>query len=288
MQDSIVYINGLFTPLKNAKVSILDRGFCYGDGLFETMRAYKGNIFRPDQHLDRLLRSLPLIFIDLPMTRQEVKAVVQETLDRNKFNNAIIRLTVTRGINELSFQIDPEASPTLVIHARRHQPLPKAIYSKGVQITLLTLQAPNLPGVNRSLKSCNFLSNVMLREISQRKGSMEGIIVDPVLGVTEGATSNLFIVKQGVLKTPAVSNGVLEGITRRAVLEIAMNHKVPVEKGLLLAEDVLTADEVFITNSGIDIVPVVRVDDTSIGNKRPGILTRFLQDEFLKCVEEAC
>ena len=288
MQDSIVYINGLFTPLKNAKVSILDRGFCYGDGLFETMRSHKGNVFRPDQHLNRLFRSLPLIFIDLPMTLQEVKAAVQETLDRNKFNNAIIRLTVTRGINEPSFQIDPEVPPTLVIHARPNQPLAKAIYREGVQITLLTLQAPTLPGVNQSLKSCNFLSNVMLREISQRKGSMEGIIVDPVLGVTEGATSNLFIVKQGVLKTPAVSNGVLEGITRRAVLEIAMNHKVPVEKGLLLAEDVLTADEVFITNSGIDIVPVVRVDDTSIGNKRPGILTRFLQDEFLKCVEEAC
>lgn len=286
MQDSVVYINGLFTPLKNAKVSILDRGFCYGDGLFETMRACKGNVFRSDHHLERLFRSLPLIFIDLPMTRQEVKAVVQETLNRNKFKNAIIRLTVTRGINEPSFQIDPEVPPTLVIHARPHHPLPKSIYRNGVQISLLTQPAPSLPGVNKSLKTCNFLSNILVREISQRQGSMEGIIVDPILGVTEGATSNLFIVKQGVLKTPAVNNSVLEGITRRVVLEIARDHKIPIEKGLLTAEDVLTADEVFITNSGIDIVPVVRVDNTSIGNKKPGILTRFLLDEFLKCVEE--
>ena len=286
MQDSVVYINGLFTPLKNAKVSILDRGFCYGDGLFETMRAYKGNIFRSDHHLERLFRSLPLIFIDLPMTRQEVRAVVQETLNRNNFKNAIIRLTVTRGINEPSFQIDPEVPPTLVVHARPHHRLPKAIYRNGVQITLLTLPAPTLPAVNQGLKTCNYLFNILVREISQRQKSMEGIIVDPILGVTEGATSNLFIVKQGVLKTPAVNNSVLEGITRRVVLEIARDHKIPIEKGLLTAEDVLTADEVFITNSGIDIVPVVRVDNASIGNKKPGILTRFILDEFLKSIED--
>jgi branched-subunit amino acid aminotransferase/4-amino-4-deoxychorismate lyase len=115
---------------------------------------------------------------------------------------------------------------------------------------------------------------------------MEGIIVDPILGVTEGATSNIFIVKQGVLKTPAVNNSVLEGITRRVVLEIARDHKIPIKIDLLTTEDVLTADEVFITNSGIDIVPVVRVDNASIGNKKPGILTRFILDEFLKSIED--
>jgi branched-chain amino acid aminotransferase len=287
MQEPIVYINGLFTPLKNAKISILDRGFCYGDGLFETMRACKGNIFRADHHLDRLFRSLPLIFIDLPMTRREVKTRVQETLDRNKLKNAVIRLTVTRGMNAPGFQIDSEEPPTIVIHVRSHQPLPKTAYRKGVQVTLLTLRTSALPGVNQGLKSCNFLSNILVREISRRQGSMEGIIVDPVSGVTEGAVSNLFIVKQGVLRTPAVSNSVLEGVTRQVVLEIAGNHKIPVQKGRLLAEDVLTADEVFITNSGIDILPVVRVNDTFIGNRKPGLLTRFLQDEFLKCIEEA-
>lgn len=286
MQDSVVYINGLFTPLKNARISILDRGFCYGDGLFETMRACKGNIFRLDHHLERLFRSLPLIFIDLPMTRREVKDVMQETLDRNNFKNAIIRLTVTRGINEPSFKIDPDVSPTLVIHIRPHHPMPQKVYRNGVQVTLMTLPVPALPGVNEGLKTCNFLTNILVKEISQRQGSMEGIIVDPVLGVTEGATSNLFIVKDGILKTPAVNNGVLEGITRSVVLEIARNHKIPVEKDILFAEDVLTADEVFITNSGIDIVPVVRVDSTSIGNKKPGTLTRFLQEEFSKCIED--
>ncbi len=287
MQDSIVYINGLFTQLKNAKVSILDRGFCYGDGLFETMRAIKGKIFRPDQHLERLFQSLPLIFIDLPITRQELKAVLLETLNRNNYKNAIIKLIVTRGINEGNFEIDPLAPPTLVVLTRPHKSLPKAVYTKGVQISLMTLQAPNLPGVKKGVKSCNFLFNILVRELSHRQGSMEGVVVDPVLGVTEGATSNLFLIKQGVLKTPMANSSVLEGITRQVVLEIARNYKVPVEMGNLTTEDVLSADEVFITNTGIDIVPVVRVNDTYIGNKKPGVLTRLLQEEFLKCIEEA-
>lgn len=286
MHDSIVYLNGLFTPLENANVSILDRGFCYGDGLFETMRVCKGKVFKLDDHIERLFKSLPLIFIDLPMTPGEVKAVVQETQNRNKNKNAIIRLTVTRGNNSSGFQIDSETSPTLVIHSRPHQPLPKSIYRKGVQITLFTMKASGLPGVRRGLKTCNFLSNILVREISIRRESMEGVIVDPDLGVTEGATSNLFIVKDGVLKTPAVNDYVLAGITRRVVIEIARAHKIPVEEGKLVPEDVLTADEVFITNSGIDVVPVTRVDDKFIGNKKPGILTGFLQDELLKDIEE--
>ena len=250
------------------------------------MRVCKGKIFRSDNHLERIFRSLPLVFIDLPMTQQEVKTAIKQTLSRSKLKNAIIRLTVTRGINEPSFQIDPEVSPTIVVHARPHYPLPRTVYRNGVQITLLTASAPTLPGINQGLKTCNYLTNILVREISQRQGSMEGVIVDPVLGVTDGSTSNMFIVKDGLLKTPAVNNSVLEGITRKVVMEIAREHKVIVEKGVLSAEDVLTADEVFITNSGIDIVPVVRVDKTFIGNKKPGILTKFLQEEFSKCIEE--
>jgi branched-chain amino acid aminotransferase len=287
MQDSIVYLNGLFTPLAKANVSILDRGFCYGDGLFETMRAFNGKVFRIDQHIERLFYSLPLIFLDLPMTQNEVKSVVQETLNRNNDKKAIIRLTITRGNNSPGFQIEPESPPTLVVHSRPHQTLPKSVYRKGVQITLFKMNATGLPGVNKGLKTCNFLPNILVREISNRKGCMEGVIVDPSLGITEGATSNLFIVKNGILKTPAINDYVLGGITRRAVLEIAKDHKVPIETGLLTSEDVLTADEVFITNSGIDIVPVIRVDDKFIGNKKPGILTGFLYEELLKDIEES-
>ena len=128
----VVYINGLFTPLCNAKVSVQDRGFCYGDGLFETLRANKGIIFRLEQHIDRLLKSLPKVFIDLPMTRLELMAVVQDTLARNKYKDATIRLTVTRGDTQSNIQVDSDIPPTLVVNIRAFNPLPKAAYKIGI------------------------------------------------------------------------------------------------------------------------------------------------------------
>ncbi len=281
----VVYINGLFTPLCNAKVSIQDRGFCYGDGLFETLRASKGKIFRLEQHVDRLLKSLPQVFIDLPMTRYELMAVTQDTLARNKYKEAIIRLTVTRGDTQSNIQVDPDTSPTLVVNIRAFTPLPKAAYKKGVKIKLFQERANLINGLDKRLKSCNYLSNILIRELSDRKNFMEGVVVDPDFGVTEGTTSNVFIVKQGVLKTPPASPYVLEGITRQVVLEIAREHKIPFLEKRITLEDLLKADEVFITNTGIEIVPVTQIDSQAIGNKKPGILTGFFHNEFLKCVE---
>lgn len=281
----VVYINGLFTPLCNAKISIQDRGFCYGDGLFETLRSNKGKIFRLEQHVDRLLRSLPQVFIDLPMTRLELMKATQDTLARNKYKEAIIRLTVTRGDTESNIQIDSDTPPTLVVKTRAFTPLPKAIYKKGVKIKLFQERASLTPGLDMRLKSCNFLSNILIKKLSDEKGFMEGVVIDPDFGVTEGTTSNVFIVSQGVLKTPPVSPYVLEGITRQVVLEIAQEHKIPFLEERLTLDDLLQADEVFITNTGIEIVPVTQIESQAIGNKIPGILTGFFHDEFLKCVE---
>jgi branched-chain amino acid aminotransferase len=281
----VVYINGLFTPLCNAKVSIQDRGFCYGDGLFETLRARKGKIFRLEQHVDRLLKSLPQVFIDLPMTRVELMSVAQDTLARNKYKEAIIRLTVTRGDTQSNIKIDLDIPPTLVANIRGFTPLPKTAYKNGVRIKLFQERANLTNGLNRRLKSCNYLSNILIKRQSDGNDFMEGVVVDPDFGVTEGTTSNVFIVRQGVLKTPPVSPYVLEGITRQVVIEIAREHKIPFLEERITLEDLLKADEVFITNTGIEIVPVTQIDSQAIGNKKPGILTGFFHDEFLKCVE---
>jgi branched-chain amino acid aminotransferase len=281
----IVYINGLFTPLCNAKVSIQDRGFCYGDGLFETLRVNKGRIFRLEQHVNRLFRSLPKVFIDLPMTRLELMAVANDTLARNKYKEAIIRLTVTRGDTKSNIQVDSDIPPTLVVNIRAFTPLPKATYKKGVRIKLFQERASLINGLDQRLKSCNYLSNILIKKLSNGKDFMESIVVDPDFGVTEGTTSNVFIVRQGVLKTPPVSPYVLDGITRQVVLEIAREHKIPFQEERITLEDLLKADEVFITNTGIEIVPVTQIDSQAIGNKKPGILTVFFHDEFLKCVE---
>ena len=281
----IVYINGLFTPLCNAQVSIQDRGFCYGDGLFETLRASKGKIFRLEHHIDRLFRSLPQIFIDLPMTRFELMSVIQDTLARNSHKEAVIRLTVTRGETQSNIQIDTDIPPTLVVNIRAYTPLSKAAYKKGIKIMLFQERASSTNVLKRRLKSCNYLSNTLIKKLSNERGFMEGVVVDPDFGVTEGTTSNVFIVSQGVLKTPPLSPFVLDGITREVVIEIAKEHKIPFLEAHITLEELLKADEVFITNTGIEIVPVTQIDTQPIGNKKPGILTEFFHDEFLKCVE---
>jgi len=285
MDEPTVYINGLFTPLRNAKVSILDRGFCYGDGLFETLRASNGQIFYIQQHIDRLFDSLQQVLIELPMTRLELTKAVKETLARNKYKNAIIRLMVTRGDTESNIQIDSKIYPTLVINIRPFTPLSKVAYKKGIRVMLFQERANLVNGLSLRLKSCNYLSNILIKELSDRKNFMEGVVVDPDFGVTEGTTSNIFIVEQGQLKTPPLSPYVLAGITRQVVLEIARDHKIPFTEEKITAEELICADEIFITNSCIEIVPVTQVNSNFIGLKKPGILTRFIHEEFLKCVE---
>ena len=285
MKEPTVYINGLFRPLRNAKISILDRGFCYGDGLFETIRASNGKIFHIKEHMDRLFDSLQQVLIELPMTRLELTKVVQETLDRNKYKNAIIRLLVTRGDTQSNIQIDSENHPTLVINIRPFTPLPKVAYKKGIRVMLFQERANLINGLSQRLKSCNYLSNILIKELSDRKNYTEGVVVDPDFGVTEGTTSNIFIVEQGQLKTPPLSPYVLAGITRQVVLDIARDHKIPFTEEQITVNELICADEVFITNSCIEIVPVTQVDSNYIGHKNPGILTSFIHDEFLKCVE---
>ena len=285
MDESTVYINGLFTPLRNAKISILDRGFCYGDGLFETLRASNGQIFYIEQHIDRLFDSLQQVLIELPMTRLELTKAVKETLARNKYKNAIIRLMVTRGDTESNIQIDSKIHPTLVINIRPFIPLPKLAYKKGVRVMLFQERANLVNGISLRLKSCNYLSNILIKELSNKKNYTEGVVVDPDFGVTEGTTSNIFIVEQGQIKTPPLSPYVLAGITRQIVLEIARDHKIPLTEEKITADELIYADEVFITNSCIEIVPVTQVNSNFIGLKKPGILTRFIHEEFLKCVE---
>ena len=286
MKEPIVYINGIFTRLSEAKISILDRGFCYGDGLFETIRVNKGKIFRLEQHINRLLSSLMQILIELPMTRLELMKAVQETLDRNKFENAIIRLAVTRGITNSNIQIDPDIPPTLVINIYPYIPPKKFIYKKGVRITLFQERANLINGMTQRLKTCNYLSNILIKIKTEKNNFMEGVIVDPDFGVTEGTTSNIFLVKNGLLKTPPISPYVLAGITRQIVLDIAKEHKIPFMEDPITENELTNADEVFITSSGIEIVPVTQIDSQYIGNKKPGILTRFFYNEFLNYVKK--
>ncbi len=285
MAESIVFLNGLFMPLPLARVSVTDRGFSYGDGLFETMRSYQGKIFRLEAHLERLYQSLDLIYLSVSMTPGEMKTVVGETLLKNRQSNCMIRLTVSRGEQSAGFHIDPDAAPTLVIIVRPMEELPEDWYEHGIDISLFPETAQKVGGFSRSIKSCNFLNNILIREQAQRRNSTEGILMDDRGRVTEGTTSNIFIVKQGTLMTPEINEHILPGITRQAVLDIALLKGIPVARQTITPEDIYHAEEVFITNSRIEILPVRRADEKTIGDGNPGPITRLLHEEFLKIVE---
>ena len=285
MATPTVFLNGLFMPLSSARISILDRGFNYGDGLFETMRAYNGKVFRLDAHLQRLYQSLDAIYLNVPMTVGEMNSVVRETLIRNEYSDCMIRLTISRGEQNMGFHLDPEAAPTLVIIVRPLENLPLEWYEKGIKISLFPSTEQKVGGLKRKIKSCNFLANIIIRERAHRKKSQEGIMIDEQGLVTEGTTSNVFIVKNATLITPEINESILPGITRQTVLEIAARKGISVALQALTAEDIYHADEVFITNSRIEILPVRKVDDRIVGQGNPGELTQFLHKEFLKSVE---
>ena len=178
MRTPLVYINGLFWPIDKATISVLDRGFTYGDGLFETMRSYSGKIFRLECYLDRLFRSARSIFIDLPMTKNEIRSAINASIELNKLSNSIVRLTITRGEQDLGLNIDYSAPPTVVILVRPTKVISKNVYKKGIGIKLYKKSAIRTQGISNQIKSCNYLSNILLREKAIKEGFFEAILLD--------------------------------------------------------------------------------------------------------------
>ena len=285
MNDETVFLNGLFVPLRNARVSILDRGFAYGDGLFETMRAYRGGIFRLEAHLDRLLTSLEQVTIDLPLTRGELQDAIHRTLKQNHLDDSIIRLTVTRGEQAPGLLSHASTSPTLVIHARPFEPPPEHWFRDGVSITLFPGSAVRTSTLSQQVKSSNYLSHILVRELAEKQNSVEGILLDDDDNVTEGTVSNLFMVKDGILSTPALNEHILAGITRQVVLDIAQYQGMTVIERSIQKLELYSASEIFLTNSGVEVLPVSHVDGKTIGQWQTRKVTPFLQSAFRKTVE---
>jgi branched-chain amino acid aminotransferase len=283
--DPIVYLNGEFIPLSQAKVSILDRGFCYGDALFETMRVYSGTIFALDLHLNRLERGADLIFLKLPESRECIKEILYKTFNRNQGADSVIRLTVTRGEGALGELWPADTTPTLSVYVRQHSAPPDEWYCTGVPISLIPNSASKLGSMSEQIKSANYLSQILARKQAVDQDSVEGIMLNERSEVCDGTLSNIFVVKKGVLSTPAVNGYVLAGITRQVVLKLAAEAGTVCKEGTLTADDILQGDEVFLTNTGWEILPVTRVDGKTIGSGQLGPLTQALRRKFRKCVD---
>ena len=287
MRTPIVYINGLFWAIDKATISVLDRGFTYGDGLFETMRSYSGKIFRLERHLDRLFRSARSIFIDLPMTKNEIRSAINASIELNKLSNSIVRLTITRGEQDPGLNIDYNTPPTVVILVRPTKVISKNVYKKGIGIKLYKKSAIRTQGISNQIKSCNYLSNILLREKAIKDGFFEAILLDNNNNATEGTISNIFIIKNNQLKTPSLNEFVLSGIIRKSILDICRANNISFKETAITEKDLYEADEIFLTNSGIEVLPVSNINHRKLKDINSNSMTTRIHTLLLKTFEES-
>jgi branched-chain amino acid aminotransferase len=279
MSSPRVYLNGKLVDKADAKVSVYDHGLLYGDGVFEGIRVYNGRAFKLREHTDRLFESARAIGLEIPMDREAMMKAVDDTVAANNKVNGYIRLVVTRGPGTLG--LDPrKCEPQVIIIVDDISLYPPELYETGMEvITAATIRNhPN--ALSPRIKSLNYLNNILAKMEAIRGGCLEAIMLNHKGEVAECTGDNLFVVKRGRLKTPPSDAGILEGVTRNLVLELARGAGVPAEETVLTRYDVYTADEVFLTGTAAEVIAVVKVDGRPIGTGRPGPVTRQLRERF--------
>jgi branched-chain amino acid aminotransferase len=287
----IVYLSGQLVRRSEAKLSPFDHGFLYGYGLFETMRAYNGHIFRLDSHLARLCRSVESIgpthsILTTDEGKQSLKAACTATLNANGFKDARIRLTVSAGEGDMT--PDPKAwhTPTVLVTARNLKPLPPEKYDTGLKAAVSSLRRNSQSPLSR-LKSTCYMENILARTTARAAGYDEAVFLNEQGYLAEGSTTNIFLVSNGEIITPCLESGVLPGITRETVLEITRTSNMKATERWVQLNELIEAQEAFLTNSILELVPLVSVEGRPIGSGKPGRLTRDLLFAYRKVVDEA-
>jgi branched-chain amino acid aminotransferase len=278
---SEVYVNGKFVPRSQAKISVFDRGFLYGDGVFEGIRAYNGRLFRLDEHLTRLYRGARAILLELPMEQDELREVVLESVRRSGLQDCYVRLVLSRGEGDLG--LDPRnchTAASVVVIVDAIALYPPELYEQGLNVITCVTRRNLHTALNPEIKSLNYLNNILAKVEVAQAGAHEGIMLNHLGYVAEATADNIFVCRQGEMVTPPLHAGVLGGITRGVVLELATEMGLPRSEDLLTPYDVHSADECFLTGTAAEIVPVSRVDGRNIGDGRPGPITRRLMARF--------
>jgi branched-chain amino acid aminotransferase len=278
--DVKVYLNGKFVDQSKAVVSVFDHGLLYGDGVFEGIRSYNGLIFKLREHIDRLFESAHTIMLAIPMSKEELIGVVKRSLRINKLRDAYIRLVVTRGEGDLGLDPRKCSKPTVFVIADRIELYPKQLYERGLSLITVATQRNVPEALNPQIKSLNYLNNILAKIEAINAGYEEAILLSHSGYVTECTGENIFLVKGKQLLTPPPYIGVLRGITRQTVMALGAAQRLDVREELLTRHDLFNADEVFLTGTAAEIVPVVKIDGRVIGKGSPGPVTKKLQSAF--------
>ncbi len=283
--DLKIFLNGRIVPVADAKIGIFDHGLLYGDGVFEGLRSYGGRVFRLDQHLRRLSDSGRAIRLDLPMTQQELAAATYETLKANNIVDGYIRLVVTRGVGYLGLSPNRTGNPSVFIIADQIELYPKELYEKGMAVISSSVVRNHPNAVSPRIKSLNYLNNILAKIEALDAGTYEAIMYNHLGYVSECTGDNIFLVRSGALQTPPITAGILEGITRNAVIELIRQRNLPFRETNLTRHDLYVADECFFTGTAAEVIPVTQIDGRPVGTGQPGPITRQLIADFRELVK---
>lgn len=282
----MIYLNNKLVPENKALISVFDHGFLYGDGIYETLRIYKGVIFKLEEHVHRLFRSAEMIGLKIPKSAKEITKAVYKTVMSNRQSEAVVRITISRGTGPLGLDPSLCTIPTFVIMSHAFRNYPAKYYEKGVPVSIVNTRRNYGPALDPRIKSLNFLNNVLAKIEAKGNASHEALMMNYQGYVAEGTVSNVFFInRNGVLCTPGLKVGILDGITRGIILNIAGELKIKTKEGCFRRNDLYNAEEVFITNTSMEVMPVTCVDDIRIGSKA-GNLTGLIHIKYKEKVAE--
>ncbi|MCC6492372.1 MAG: branched-chain-amino-acid transaminase [Pirellulales bacterium] len=279
-----VYINGDLVPAEQATVSVFDHGLLYGDGVFEGLRSYAGKVFRLAEHVERLYDSARAIRLEIPLSQDAMRKAINQTVQANGIVDGYIRTVVTRGAGTLGLDPNRCKTPQIIIIADTIQLYPREFYENGLELITSSVIRNHPAALSPRIKSLNYLNNILAKIEGQKAGCVEALMLNHKGEVAECTGDNIFLVKHGQLSTPPLDAGILEGVTRNAVLELALQASIPTAERPLTKHDVYVADECFLTGTAAEVVPVVKVDDRIIGNGKPGPVTKQLTEQFHQLV----
>jgi branched-chain amino acid aminotransferase len=281
-----VYINGKLYDKADARVSVYDHGLLYGDGVFEGIRIYDGKIFRLKEHVDRLFESARAIKLDIPLSPPQMLEAIQSTVAANAKKNGYIRPIVTRGAGTLGLDPRKTTDPQVIIIVDDISLYPPELYENGLELATVSIIRNHPNAVNPRIKSLNYLNNILAKIESIQAGCLEALMLNHKGEVAECSGDNIFLVKHGILKTPPADAGILEGITRRAVIEVARKASIQIQETSLTRHDVYIADECFLTGTAAEVIPVVKCDGRLIGTGKPGPVTRQIREGFVQLTRQ--